>query len=1088
MRMRLAAVAAAATAAVLLSPAGAAADDTLTVDFETGPALNTAVNDDYLVSAFTRFLAADIGFRPYRRSTPGQARSGTVVADVGSDTCFPETGDGVGCEFVTPNSTGRLTRTAKAVTVHAGLFSPAGSAVSARLTAYRANGTTAAVGAAVPISSSGFTTPVTVTSAAPDIARFLLQAEGPGSLSSRLGFDDLVLTFPDSSLPDISLGAPSEVRTVLQGATTDIPIDVTRLNASSGPVDLSVMGLPPGVTAAFLPDPVPGTEQTAVLRLTASDTAPPFFQPAELTITADPLANASVAPDTRTATTPIVVKSNFELGAEGGATQLAVPQCAPGDLGLRIQRDIALTGTVTLTALGLPPGVSAEFLPSATIPAGGNLIAERTLRIRRGTTALTPGQAMIVSASTPGAPTRSLSVGLRQATPAAAVTPGLGVGPRRGAPGSEIRIDGSGFCPGTRVQVGNGLADATATVGADERSLTFRVPRLATTGPVTVIPPAGASYATANTLNVRTFRNGEGFAFRNYPYEYLSFEELTDLVGIRDMFVEANLCWPLGNCPVATGIPDPVAFLAWGVLNIALRQSGGHCFGMSRTVQELLARKVAYARFSATATLPFELPSATGPSAGLGSWLDARHAGQGTAEFLGAYLTRSDSLSVQLGRVRSELAAGRFPGISLKNGLTEGHVVTAYDVENVPDGSVKVYVYDNNRPFTPGELTDAGGHREQETVRSVITVKPGGTRWEFPIGDSTWSGGGGDWFTVPLSVIPDDPTLPGLNALTRIVIFGSPGAAATLSGLPAGAEYLPAQDSSAVPGAAGFAVAPRSGRRLAYRVEGARAGRYTQSVTGDGFAGVVREVETGPGVSDEVSGETDAGLLAFSGERERALQLELAVRDGRVRRGASIRTRTFPGGAETAALGDGGSLRYRHRGATTAFSFELTSAARNAGAARFSSGPLRIGPGAEIRATPLDWATLGRVRLDVVAANGRRTSRIVRNRARTRTRIALGRPSVRRTRLGRLASVRLAVRRPAAIASAGVVLRLVRDGRVVARRAVGLRRPGKGRTVSWRLPKLAKGGYTLRADARLFAGGSRPATLRVRRAAAVRLR
>ena len=61
------------------------------------------------------------------------------------------------------------------------------------------------------------------------------------------------------------------------------------------------------------------------------------------------------------------------------------------------------------------------------------------------------------------------------------------------------------------------------------------------------------------------------------------------------------------------------------------------------------------------------------------------------------------------------------------------------------------------------------------------------------------------------------------------------------------------------------------------------------------------------------------------------------------------------------------SLRYRHRGAATAFSFELTSAARNAGAARFSSGPLRIGlrrPRSARR--PLDWATLGRVRLDVV--------------------------------------------------------------------------------------------------------------------------
>jgi hypothetical protein len=67
--------------------------------------------------------------------------------------------------------TGRLTRTASAVTLHAGLFTASPQSTSAQLTAYRANNTQ--VGSVtVPVSAAGFTSALTVTSAAPDIARF----------------------------------------------------------------------------------------------------------------------------------------------------------------------------------------------------------------------------------------------------------------------------------------------------------------------------------------------------------------------------------------------------------------------------------------------------------------------------------------------------------------------------------------------------------------------------------------------------------------------------------------------------------------------------------------------------------------------------------------------------------------------------------------------------------------------------------------------------------------------------------------------------------------------------------------------------
>ena len=72
---RSSAIALAVLVALLCAPAAHA--DTITIDFETGPPVGTAINDDYLASAFTRFALADPGFRPYRKTVaPALAHSG----------------------------------------------------------------------------------------------------------------------------------------------------------------------------------------------------------------------------------------------------------------------------------------------------------------------------------------------------------------------------------------------------------------------------------------------------------------------------------------------------------------------------------------------------------------------------------------------------------------------------------------------------------------------------------------------------------------------------------------------------------------------------------------------------------------------------------------------------------------------------------------------------------------------------------------------------------------------------------------------------------------------------------------------------
>jgi hypothetical protein len=1094
-------------AALAAVPASAVAD-TLTVDFETGPALDTAVADDYLASAFVRFLAADDGFRPYRRAAPGQAHSGTVVADVGPDDCVPEGGTGADCEFVTGGTTGRLARTASAVSLYAGLFTAVDPSVTVtvRLVAYDANDQIVATGAPVAIDASGFDKLVTVASAAGDIARFTLVVEGTGAIGAPVGFDDLTLDFPANSLPDVSLSVPSAVAAVLQGKTTDVPLDLTRLNGSNGPVQVSVSGLPPGVTATVGPNPVPGTQGTATLHLTAAADAPPFDVPATATIAADPQGNANVAPAARSRALLLRVASSYELRAAGG-TSVALPDCAPVDLPLVLARDRSFTGTVTLGVEGLPTGVSAQILPSATIAPGGGFNADATLRVSRAPGAALPRD-VVVRASSPGAADRTLAVHVAAAARTATLAFGLGLTPRHLVAGSTIRIDGNGFCAGTRVQVGNAQASADAVVAPDGHSLTFGVPRLATTGPVTIVPPApGPSYQTSGPLKVDNFRNTDGFQFGNYAYGSLSIDELTDLFGADDLFIKVNPCWPWGSCTIVTGILNPIALVDWGVLNIALHATGGHCFGISRAVEQLTTHKTPYARFSggAGATSPFQLTGAGGPNSGLSAYLDAQHAAQGSAEFLDAWLNRNDFILAQLHRLNTELAAGRDPIVTISSG-GQGHAMLAYD-EQPTDVGVDILVYDNNRPFSPGEDGNAAAHKSAQEA-SVIHVDIGHATWTFDLGGEVWSGrDDGSLFVAPQSTIPDDPSLPGIGTLGDAVasLFGSANGAVRTAGASAGAQYLPALDSHATPASAGWWLTKKRDAPLKVSFRGVKAGSYSQAFTSPGFVGAVTNVATARGVRDAAtglpSGRRGHGAVRFESGRDRPLSIALASRpSGAGASGASatsaaaaqptawaatIATHAFAHGSDSAGLTTSGGLTYGHDGAATTLSFSLQNVSRDGGPARFESPAVRVAAGDRVSVRPLG-GDLQRVRLAVRHRNGRTTASVVRNRAKAAARLGFGTPRLRGRQLRM--PVRVAGLRDRAVL--GVSLQLTRGGRRVAHREQALTRLGNGsRTLTWRLPRgVRKGSYRLVANARLATAGLSAASVRAARHATVRIR
>jgi hypothetical protein len=443
----------------------------------------------------------------------------------------------------------------------------------------------------------------------------------------------------------------------------------------------------------------------------------------------------------------------------------------------------------------------------------------------------------------------------------------------------------------------------------------------------------------------------------------------------------------------------------------------------------------------------------------------------------------------QVARAQAELDQGRYPGIVLRHGTAGGHELTAYDIEVQADGSRKIFAYDSNRPFTQSELLNPKRHADEETQESVITVDAAQDHWEYQAqSGETWAGGGGDGklYAVTLDDVPDNPTLPGLSDVDLLFdVVGSVDGAVETAGQSAGAKFEPLLGDPNSPGMAGFVAARKGARTLSHTVKGVQTGRYSQVLAGPGFAGSVRDVAVDKAVTDRLAGTPKAGTVTFAGGRNRALNLDVAVDHRGVHRAATVATAASKGGSDTVALGNGRSLAYKHHGGTTHASFTLTSVASRGGPVGFRSQAITVHAGERVTMTPLRWDTLDRVRVVSRRPGQRATVRILRNRMAFGGRFRIGAPKLSHGR----ATVRTTIRSVPEQTAGGVVLRLQKGHRTVARKAVAIPTPQPGsRSYGWKLPHLRPGRYRLVATM-VLAGGSKGTIGRksVTRAAQVRI-
>jgi hypothetical protein len=144
---------------------------------------------------------------------------------------------------------------------------------------------------------------------------------------------------------------------VTQGGTATTTISVSDSGGFSGSVALSASGLPSGVTASFSPS---STTSTSTLTLTASSSATAGTYTVTITGTSGSLTSSTTVGVTVSA----AAAASFSLSDSPGSVSVVQGSTATSTVSVADQN--GFSGSVALTASGLPTGVTASFSPAST--------------------------------------------------------------------------------------------------------------------------------------------------------------------------------------------------------------------------------------------------------------------------------------------------------------------------------------------------------------------------------------------------------------------------------------------------------------------------------------------------------------------------------------------------------------------------------------------------------------------------------------------------------------------------------------------------------------------------------------------------
>ncbi len=206
--------------------------------------------------------------------------------------------------------------------------------------------------------------------------------------------------------PSFGLTAKPNKLTIKQGASGASTITVTFSGGFSGSVVLKALGLPKGVRATFGTNP---TISISTLTLAASSTA--TTGPATITITGT--SGKLINTTTISLTVDSGTTKKFALSAS--PTTVKVKQGDTGTSTVTITPVSGFTGSVALTAKGLPNGVTASFNPKSatsssvlTVTASATAKGTATVTIRGTSGSLSATTAIKVTVTGTATPTVNL--------------------------------------------------------------------------------------------------------------------------------------------------------------------------------------------------------------------------------------------------------------------------------------------------------------------------------------------------------------------------------------------------------------------------------------------------------------------------------------------------------------------------------------------------------------------------------------------------------------------------------------------------------------------------------------------------------
>jgi Galactose oxidase-like, Early set domain/PKD domain len=197
--------------------------------------------------------------------------------------------------------------------------------------------------------------------------------------------------------PDFSIALAPSSRSVVQGGGTNYAATITPLNGFSGTVNFSVSGLPAGASASFAPTTVSEKGTSTLNIATTSSTAPGSYT---LTITA---SSTSLS---HTVKVGLTVNSAPNFSVSVTPSSLTIVRGSSGNYTVSISALHGFTGSVSLTATGVPSGVTASFNP-ATVSGSGSSV----LKLQAGTSSLAGAYKLTIT-GTSGSLSHSTTVDL----------------------------------------------------------------------------------------------------------------------------------------------------------------------------------------------------------------------------------------------------------------------------------------------------------------------------------------------------------------------------------------------------------------------------------------------------------------------------------------------------------------------------------------------------------------------------------------------------------------------------------------------------------------------------------------------------